>query len=145
MTSLAVSGVANAQTWVALNDGLTGTSVQVVTFDPTDLQTLYAGTIFRGAYKRTGDAPWVELSNEFAFDTITSIAVSPANPNVLLMGTEEFGAHLSSDGGSNWSPVAAGGRVAFVRQFRFSPHDPSRVLAATEGEGVYLSTDGGAT
>ena len=88
ITGLLLSGGVSAQTWAPINDGLSGTSVQVLTVDPNDAQTLYAGTIFRGAYKRTGDGPWSELNNEFAFDTITSLAVSPSNSDVLLMGTE---------------------------------------------------------
>lgn len=69
--------------------------------------------------------------------------VSPANSNIILLGTEEFGAHRSGDGGRTWSPVPAGGPVAFVQMFRFSSANPLQVLAATEGQGVYQSIDAG--
>jgi hypothetical protein len=137
-----VSTPVHAQTWVPINDGLTATSVQVLSFDSRN-NVLYAGTISSGAFKRVSDGDWVPLASQFAFETITSLAVSPADSDVILLGTE-FGAHRSLDGGASWGPIGAGGSVAFVRRFRFSPADPDRVLAATEGEGIYLSTDGGA-
>ena len=132
------------QTWISINDGLTSQSVQVLTSDPAHSAVLYAGTISGGAFRRSADGVWKVLSDEFAFDTITALAVSPAGSDIILLGTEDFGAHLTTDGGASWTPVDAGGRAAFVRVFRFAPDDPLRVLAATEGEGIDLSVDGGA-
>ena len=137
------STTAGAQIW-ANESGLPGSAtVQVLAADPETPGVLYAGTLSRGAYKRSAAGIWAVVSSDFAFDTISSIAVSPANSNIILLGTEEFGAHRSGDGGQTWSPVPAGGRVAFVRMFRFSPANPLQVLAATEGQGVYLSIDAG--
>lgn len=132
-----------AETWQAAGTGLEGKTIQVLAADPSDATTLYAGAIAGGAYRRQGTGAWTVLSDDFAFDTITALAVSPADGNVILLGTEEFGAHVSGDGGATWRLVAAGGQVAFVRRFRFSPHDPTRVVAATEGEGIFLSVDAG--
>ena len=138
-----VANPAHTQTWEPINAGLTSPSVQVLAADPGNPEVLYAGTIFGGAFKRSAEGAWTVLSGDFAFDTITALAVSPANSNVILLGTKEFGAHLTTDGGASWKGVGAGGNVAFVRMFRFAPDDPLRILAATEGEGIYLSVDGG--
>jgi hypothetical protein len=130
-----------AQTWVSINNGLTASSIQVLSADPKS-GALYAGSISNGAFKRPSGGTWAVLSSQFAFETITALAINPANSEAILLGTE-FGAHMSSDGGTSWRAVGAGGSVAFVRRFRFSPADPLRVLAATEGEGIDLSVDGG--
>jgi photosystem II stability/assembly factor-like uncharacterized protein len=134
---------AGAQVWAQQSGLPSSTTVQVLAADPGSPGVLYAGTISGGAYQRSAAGVWTVVSNDFVSDTITSIAVSPANSNIILLGTEGFGAHRSGDGGKTWSPVPAGGRVAFVRMFRFSSANPLQVLAATEGQGVYQSIDAG--
>ena len=90
-----------------------------------------------------------------------SLTVHPADPNIILMGTERNGFVKSIDGGTTWIRFREGlrhlnGGYPEIWDIAFDPVDPSNVYAATldspgpvTGDfpsavgGVYKSTDGG--
>jgi photosystem II stability/assembly factor-like uncharacterized protein len=105
--------------WEALADDMANLSVNALAMDPTDAETLYAGTgegYFREAVRGTG----LPLRGAGIFKTM--------------------------DGGATWRRLETTNRGAFrwVNDIVVSHNDPARVYAATR-RGVYRSLDGGAT
>ncbi len=95
-----VSGRATA---VALDPG----------YDGASNQTLYVGTAQGGVWRsRDNGATWTPLIDDQASLAVGSVAIDPANPNVIYAGTGEgnssadcyYGAGLlkSTDGGATW-------------------------------------------
>ncbi len=71
------------------------------------------------------------------------VAVSPAAPDRLFVGTFEDGLFRSVDGGETFAPLEADFESEAVMSLAISPHDPDVVYAGTEPSRIYRSTDGG--
>jgi hypothetical protein len=85
---------------------------------------------------------------------INTIAVSPANPQLILIGAATGGIWRSADGGATFSPVSDTQVDLAVGSIAFSRSNPSIVYAGMGdmqgccdylGSGVLKSTDGGQT
>ncbi|MEO6589651.1 MAG: FG-GAP-like repeat-containing protein [Pyrinomonadaceae bacterium] len=83
---------------------------------------------------------------------INAIAVSPSNPQLILLGTATGGVWRSTDGGANFSPTSDGQIDLAVGSIAFAPSDNSIVYAGMGdkasnyfGSGVLKSTDSGQT
>lgn len=88
----------------------------------------------------------------FTSGRINAIAVSPADPQLLLIGSATGGIWRSSNGGASFSPVSDGHADLAVGAIAFSQSSPTTVYAAMGdvdngyfGTGVLKSTDSGAT
>ena len=87
------------------------------------------------------------------------MAVDPAAPDRVLVGTAEKGLFLTDDGGRHWTEIAQPppgaaapeGGYPGIAGIAFDPHSAeaggrtATVYAASYGHGVYRSQDGGAT
>ncbi len=87
----------------------TGWSTPVI-MDPIDHNVLYYGT---NHVYRTSDGAnsWNSISQNLTSisgATITTIAVSPANSNIIWAGTSDSRVWVTSDLGANWSNVSSG-------------------------------------
>ena len=83
---------------------------------------------------------------------INAIAVSPANPQLILIGAATGGVWRSTDGGANFTPTTDGQVDLAVGSIAFAPANNSIVYAGMGdkasgylGTGVLKSTDGGQT
>ena len=83
---------------------------------------------------------------------VNCVAVSPGDPNRILIGAGSGGVWLSTDGGQNWSPRTDHLPVLGVSDIEFSSNPNIVYMAtgdanafATPSIGVYKSVDGGAT
>ncbi len=86
-----------------------------VVFDPFDPNTLYYGS--NKLYKSTNSAiTWSPISPDltqgpgsgsYIFGTITTIAVSPVNPDVIYVGCDDGTVQITTDGGSSWNEISA--------------------------------------
>lgn len=84
-----------------------------VVMDPNDHNTLYYGT--DRVYQTTDGAGfWTAISPDLTdgipgtrLGTVTTIAVSPVNSNVLWAGTDDSHVWVSIDKGANWSDVSS--------------------------------------
>lgn len=136
-----------------------------IAFDPNNANTLYVATAGGGVWKSTNKgASFTSITAsrpEFAY---ASVAVDPANSNVIYAGTGDLtgyygnGILKSTDGGNNWTLLGTAefGANAVV-QIIIDPGNSNRIFAATgwaaqrpaknepPGKGVFRSTDGGAT
>jgi photosystem II stability/assembly factor-like uncharacterized protein len=140
-------------TWAS--SGLGGSNVTVVAIDPTHSTILYASTEgfhseprgFRGLFKSTDSgASWSAINNGLGIliDTrcrISTLVISPDNPNVIYAGTAGAGVFRSSDGGSSWNPFNEGLANLDVRVLALAPSDPKTLFAGTAG-GVFKIIDG---
>jgi photosystem II stability/assembly factor-like uncharacterized protein len=140
-------------TWAPTNDLMANLAVCSLVMDPTDANTLYAGTgegfsnvdavRGEGIYKSTdGGFNWTKVtpnadSNYFYVD---SLAIS--NDGQTLLAGTTTGIFLSSDAGGAWSQVFNEG----ISDLAFDPNDSNKAIAGGLINGrAYFSTDGGST
>ncbi len=83
---------------------------------------------------------------------INAVAISPTNPNLVLVGASTGGIWRSTDGGQNFTPVSDAQVDLSVGSIAFSRSDPAIVYAGMGdlynsylGTGVLRSTDAGQT
>lgn len=104
-----------------------------------------------GAHWRPlGPAPVkVAFSWGHASGRINALAVSPADPNVVLAGASSGGIWRSTDAGETFHPVSDAHVDLSIGAIAFAPSDPRIVYAAAGsdflGTGVLRSDDAGAT
>jgi len=88
----------------------------------------------------------------FTSGRINAIAVSPANDQLVLIGSATGGIWRSTDGGTSFSPVSDTQADLAVGALAFAPSDPNIAYAGMGdvdqgyfGTGILKSTDAGAT
>jgi hypothetical protein len=129
----------------------------------TRLYMAYRGTVYRSDDR---GASWART----AFDTVpmdandafrtrgAKMAVDPANPDVVYVGTPANGLFATTDGGKAWQSVAtiptsqqSGGAYPGITGMAFDGSSgqtsgrTNRVYASSYGNGVYTSADAGAS
>jgi len=86
---------------------------------------------------------WQPLGEPGSGGRISSIAVSPYDPQRILVGGDMLGVGLSENGGRSWESTS-GFSSWEINDFTWVPGSPSSVWVGTLS-GPYLSTDGGHT
>jgi photosystem II stability/assembly factor-like uncharacterized protein len=74
---------------------------------------------------------------------VEALAVDPANPLVVLAGTQDGSVYRSADAGAHWTRTGKGMGQA-ITSLTFNPGTGGQVLAGTGGAGIWISTDDGA-
>ncbi|HEY4230234.1 MAG TPA: hypothetical protein VGO79_08675, partial [Thermoanaerobaculia bacterium] len=153
-----LAGRREGESWRKANAGLAGLRVQAIAIDPVHPQTLYAGVVTplgvpsAGIFK-SGDAGghWAQIIDGLVDPTtgvspldVSAIAIDPANPSVIVIGTSLSEIFRSTDGGETWTPQTTTGFVQGIvtEALRFDPFDATLVYAATN-LGFAVSTDNG--
>ena len=82
------------------------------------------------------DASW-DMSAMSDYNTITSIAESPLDEDLLYAGTDDGLIHVSEDGGGSWRKIEVGSlpgvpKTAFVNDLRADLHDADTVYVALD-------------
>jgi photosystem II stability/assembly factor-like uncharacterized protein len=124
-------------------------------FHPTDVNTAFAAMPAGGVWKTTDNGlNWSHISASFPVPYCSSVAVSPADPQLVLVGMGDYdggidqglgqGIMRSTDGGANWTLVGTTMAGLDIGAIVFDPDTPNIVLASSTG-GIYRSTDSGAT
>lgn len=97
-----------------------------VVMDPNNNNVLYYGT--NRVYRTTnGAASWTALSpdltngNQTRLGTVTTIAVSPANSNVIIAGTDDANVWITSNTGANWAKVSSTLPYRWITRVAFDP------------------------
>jgi photosystem II stability/assembly factor-like uncharacterized protein len=137
------------ETWEPANDDTIGElGFGCIAVDPTDAQTVYAGTYFdRGLFKTTdGGSTWVPIDEGLPrpYRYFDAMAIDPVNPQVVY-AAGRVGVFKSSDGGASWSQLTGGldpqgGATAIV----VDPTNTQVVYVGTSRLGLFYSKDGGA-
>ena len=142
--------------------------VRAVAVDPTDFQTVFAGTEFGGLWRtRDGGLTWAAVADGECSLSISAVAIDPGDPSIVYAGTgrspyfvpgeDACGILRSTDGGETWTRLPAsvfpypliplGTVTAAVHDLLVDPRALGRpattmLLAATTA-GVFFSSDGG--
>jgi photosystem II stability/assembly factor-like uncharacterized protein len=104
--------------------------VKVVTVDPRDPKTFYAGVEQGGLFKtRDGGATWRELDGyskpeDLAYRDIHQVVLRPNHPDEVFL-TSGNGLYRSPDGGEHWEQLTQRGkfRLGYPDKLIFSPED----------------------
>lgn len=145
--------------WGPTNRGAQG--VYEVAVAPSDSRRIYAitnGLLFKSAdrgatFTRTA-MPRIAADPNDAFRIFgRKMAVDPANPDVVYVGTQSAGLTVTRDGGATWtagSPIpasttAAGVLIAFDPSAGVTGGRTNRVYVSSHGRGVFVSDDAGAS
>ncbi|MGH2411184.1 MAG: WD40/YVTN/BNR-like repeat-containing protein, partial [Chloroflexota bacterium] len=138
----------NGSTWQDDNGGnslIQQSSVVGLAASPTQLGLVYAATSDGVANTTDGGNHWSQLWYAGASVTPSCLALDPARPGTLAVGTLVNGIFISTDSGASWTrgigvPLAG----AQVNQIAFDPFSANVIYAAT-ASGIYQSLDGGHT
>jgi photosystem II stability/assembly factor-like uncharacterized protein len=117
---------------------------------PSVAGVVFAGTtegFWRSANGGQNNSWMVTTSRQLE---INSIAIHPHNPNMVFIGTNNYGVMVSSDGGKNFVPSNTGFSGRFVDAIVTDRENANRVYASTinttTGGGFFFtSNDGGAS
>ena len=143
--------------WNWIGPGNVGGRVRSIVIDPTNPQTMWAGSVGGGIWKTTnGGAYWRPLDDFMANLAVSTLVIDPRDHNVLYAGTGEgvynsdaligAGVFKSTDGGKTWNQLSSTATSDFyyVNRLAISPNN-SRVLIAATSTGILRSVDGGTT
>jgi hypothetical protein len=152
-----VADAASLGAWEFMGPSNVGGRVRALLIHPTQPGTLWAAAVGGGVWKTVdGGASWAPLTDLLPNLAVSSLALDPANPNVLYAGTGEgflnvdairgAGIFRSTDGGLSWSQLASTATASFhyVNDLVVSKASGQRLYAATRS-GVWRSLDAGAT
>jgi len=98
--------------------------------DPTDPDRRYFGT--NRVYRSTGNTSWTAVSPDLTGGphggnpgqvngTLTTLAVSPLDSDVIWAGSDDGHVSVTTDGGSSWTDVSAGLPERWITAVRPSP------------------------
>ena len=112
---------------------------------PLDSKTMYAAGSFAGngeVVKTTdGGATWQEVYNEASSDSVVrNIALNPAGPSQMVIGTQSGNIIKSIDSGKDWQLLKN-----FQDQVNALLWKNNAIYVLLKTKGLYISTDGGLT
>lgn len=109
--------------------------------DPADPKTLYFGT--QRVYKTSNRALfWTPISPDLTdgngggnitFGTITTLAASTINNQIILAGTDDGNVSITTDGGTNWKNISDDLPKFWVTRVVTDPFDVSTIYATISG------------
>ena len=125
--------------------------------DPVDSDILYFGS-YRVWKSTNGGSSWNDVSGDITkginqyFHTITTIAVSPLNNNIVIAGTGDGLIHISTNAGATWENITNGIPDRWITRVIADPYDENTIYATISGfrwdeqlPHVYKSEDLGQT
>ncbi|MBX0302082.1 WD40/YVTN/BNR-like repeat-containing protein [Haloarcula salinisoli] len=147
------------------SERLRGHDIECVAADGRAPSRVLVGTAETGLQRSIdGGESWERVLDPSAnggqsADRVTSVTVSPHDPDVVWAGTEPSAVYRSTDGGSNWSEreglteLDSASRWSFpprphthhVRWIAVAPDDPDQLYVAIEAGAFVRSPDGGET
>lgn len=125
-----------------------------VIMHPMNPETLYFGT-YRVWKSIDGGNSWTPVSNDLtkgddgsSFHTITTLAISSIDADIVLAGTDDGRVHISTTGGSLWTDISTGLPDRWITRVATDPFDVNTIYATCSGfrwdeplPHVYRSTD----
>ena len=147
--------------WTWLGPGNIGGRVRSILIHPTNPDVMWLGSVTGGIWKTTnGGLSWAPLDDFMGNLSVTTMVMSPSDPNVIYAGTGEgvflvnhvrdltrgAGVFKSIDGGTTWKQLSSTATPDWyhVGRLAINPSNNQTLLAAT-GSGIWRSLDGGTT
>ncbi|MFM8489902.1 MAG: WD40/YVTN/BNR-like repeat-containing protein, partial [Bacteroidota bacterium] len=146
--------------WTAMGPTTTGGGyaglgrINAVAFHPTNTSIIWVGSPSGGLWKTTdGGATWSTGYDNFSVLGVSSILITPSNPNIMYVATGDgdagdtrsIGVYKSTDGGATWAATGLTFTLAnyvLIRKLLMDPNDEAHILAATSS-GLYRTTNSG--
>lgn len=90
-------------------------------------------TAVQPKWRFIGPAPLVTGTNQNAWNSgrVGAIAVHPANPNIVYVGTAQGGVYRSLDGGTTWVPILDSALSLAIGAIAIVPTDPTTIFVGT--------------
>jgi photosystem II stability/assembly factor-like uncharacterized protein len=147
--------------WTSMVDDMSGDrknwSAPVV-MDAQNHLVLYFGT-YRVWKTINGGNSWQPVSPDLTkgsdgstWHTVSTLAISPVNPEIVLAGTDDGKVHISKDAGDNWTDITSGLPDRTVTRVAADPFNENVIYATVSGfrwdeplPHVYRSPDQGNT
>jgi photosystem II stability/assembly factor-like uncharacterized protein len=118
-------------TWSAVEAGLGRSELPTSLAVDPESGTVWMGCrgfrVDGGVYR--GEAGGTAWSKVFRDPSVLALAVDPAAPGRLFVGSEVLGVSRSEDGGRGWEPASQGLRALEVTDLEVDPRGPGRVFA----------------
>ena len=112
-----------------------------VVFDPSNPSILYLGA--ERVYRTDNEAlTWNPISPDLTngpgggnlvYGTITTLSVSPLDPETIWVGTDEGHIWVTDNGGTNWTEVSDGLPERWVTSVNADPNDPLGAIITYSG------------
>lgn len=112
-----------------------------VVFDPQNPSTLYFGS--QKLYKSTDNAAsWTAISGDLTngqgdgntvFNTLTTISVSPLDPNYIYTGSDDGSVYFTPDGGTIWNKISDDLPQRWISSVAADPFDINKVYVTLSG------------
>ncbi|RLC51493.1 MAG: hypothetical protein DRI23_04875, partial [Candidatus Cloacimonadota bacterium] len=106
---------------------------------PVDPAILYFGTYRIWKTTNSGDY-WQEVSDDLtdgdtgaSYHTISTIAINPSFPNVVIAGTDDGNVHVSIDDGTSWADVSEGLPDRWITRVAGDPFDMNTIYVTVSG------------
>lgn len=106
--------------------------------DPVDPEILYFGT--HRVWKTTdGGSDWNNVSGDLTkggsggFHTLTTLAISPVNPNYILAGSADGRVHISTVGGNDWTDISEDLPDRWITRVAFDPFEENTIYTTVSG------------
>lgn len=120
---------------------------------PTDANTVYIASASGGVWKTTnGGSTWLPITDELSCLNHGSIAIDPASPQTVYVGTGEYttgsagdGLFRSTDGGATWTRIATVADVGVNCSRVLVDPTNSQNIHVAGSFGYIRSTNAGAT
>ena len=110
-----------------------------IVMHPTDPQTLYFGT-YRVWKSTIGGWGWTAVSGDLTdgddgstYHTVTTLAISPIDPEIVVAGTDDGNVHISIDGGDSWDDISAGLPERWITRVAADPNDVNTIYVTVSG------------
>ena len=112
-----------------------------VVMDPSDNETLYYGT-YRVYRTTNGASSWSSISPDLSngpgsgnltFGTLTTIAVAPADPDVVYAGLDDGNVWVTTNGGGNWTKISGELPERWITRVAVDPSDAATAYVTLSG------------
>lgn len=107
--------------------------------NPDQSNILYFGTYRIWKTLDYGE-DWTPVSGDLtdgdvgsSYHTVTTIAVSPLDPEIIIAGTDDGNVHVSPNGGNSWNDITPGLPDRWITRVAADPFDPSIIYATVSG------------
>src|SRR5262249_52346852 len=108
-----------------------GYNARALAIQEMDQQLRSTPTISNSAWSSIGPNPLPVPNGPTVSGRVTAIAIHPANPNTVYVGTAQGGVYRTMDGGVNWTAILDQGASLAIGAVAISPSSPTTIFVGT--------------